>query len=131
MIILLEELKILNGKLLPSFDKYNELYTVFVNSDVDKLEYTYITSGADIKEVTGNENFKTGENLVLIKLDNDTTYELTVIKEEEQKTTSILDTYEKVEVKPEMPSYIPSLIGIICFLLIILSYVLIFSKKNK
>ena len=131
MIILLEELKILNGKLLPPFDKYNEIYTVIVDNDVDKLEYTYIVTGTDIKEVTGNENFKPGENIVVIKLGNDTTYELTVKKEAEKKTTSILDTYEKVEVKPEMPTYIPSLIGIICFLIIILSYALIFSKKNK
>ena len=128
---MLDDLKVLNGDMQPKFDKYNDLYTVFVNNNVEKLELSYIVSGTEVDEIIGNDFLNFGENLVVIKLANGEKYNLNVIKKQEQTVTNVFDNYEKIEIKPEMPSYIPSLIGIICFLLVVLSYLLIFKKKNK
>ena len=128
---MLEELKVLNGELWPKFDKYNNLYTVFIDSDVDKLELSYIVSEGKIDKIVGNYDLKPGENKVILYLNNNKAYELNVIKKEIEKTASILDNYEKVEQKEVIPTYVAPLLSIICFILILFSYLLIFKKKNN
>ncbi|MCM1053645.1 MAG: cadherin-like beta sandwich domain-containing protein [Ruminococcus sp.] len=65
----LKELSTGEFKLSPSFDKDIYNYTVKVKPGTDKLDLTAIAESSDAKvEILGNENFKTGNNTVLVKV---------------------------------------------------------------
>lgn len=63
----LKDLVVENYKLTPDFDPETTKYTVDVTKEVEKLEITPILQDDKSKfEITGNENFKVGNNIVKI-----------------------------------------------------------------
>lgn len=131
---MLQSLTVLNGELTPSFEEYNDTYTVQVNSDVFSLELDYtVTESANVN-IYGNENFVEGENKVLIEVmdseGNLTEYNLSVMKKKVQTTNNILKEPIPVEVKKELPGYVAPLIALICFTLILFTFWLLFLKRK-
>ena len=77
-------------------------YNLTINSDTDKLKIDAKSKENDQIEIIGNENLKTGENNIIIRVSNEdkgaTTYKLIVNKlsEEEQKQIEKNDTLLKI-----------------------------------
>ena len=130
---MLLELEIYNGQLSPFFDSNIFIYNVSIDKDTNYLDlFTKSDEGYSVN-IIGNENLKEGENTVFIEVSNDTelnTYTLNVMKE--TTVTNIIYTpLEPLEVQKELPLYVAPLIGIICFILIIALYTLLFHKKRN
>ena len=61
-----------------------------------------------------------------------TTYNLLVTKEEAVVTSTYVDNFTPIESPKELPNYVAPLISIICFILILITYIIIFPhKKHK
>ena len=58
----MESLEILNGKLSPKYDKYNDIYTVSISSDINELEIKYSTNENEMVNIYGNTNLQEGKN---------------------------------------------------------------------
>lgn len=117
----LKDLVIENYKLTPDFDPEKTNYTVDVTKEVEKLEITPILADEKSKfEITGNENFKVGNNIVKItvKAEDGTNriYTITVAKSnkdaDEDKTNGLKLSKLEIknltldpEFKPETTSY--------------------------
>lgn len=99
----LKDLKVKNNKLSPEFDSLNTEYLVFVTSDIEKLDLSYITNDELTKvKIVGNNKFVTGNNLVEIIVTNndddskaERKYRINVIKEKAEDTT-IIDNNKKI-----------------------------------
>ena len=81
----LKELKVNVEGLTPEFKKEVKEYTLNVKSDVEKIEVTAVPEDEKSKvSISGNEELKTGENLVLITVNAEdgttTIYEIKVTK---------------------------------------------------
>lgn len=131
---MLQSLEILNGEMTPKFDKYNNIYSVKVDENITMLELNYTVDENCIVNIVGNSNFAIGENQVFIEVTNEkgrTTYTILVNKEEVQ-VASVMDVmdYQRVEIKKELPEYIAPLISIVCFLIILCTFSLLFHKKK-
>ena len=132
----MESLEILNGKLSPKYDKYNDIYTVSISSDINELEIKYSTNENEMVNIYGNTNLQEGKNKVIIAFTNskqEVEYITLIVNKERTNTVfnySEFDTKIEVENK-NVPVYIPSLIGITCFILIILLYLFMFKKRNS
>ena len=127
---MLDSLNVLNGKMTPKFDKYNNIYSVVVESNINSLVMDYTTIGDCIIDIQDNFGFKNGENIVLIKANCDedkSIYKLIVFKKENEIKKEIV--YEKKE-EYVMPEYIvPSIIAG-ASLIIILLFIIIFKKRK-
>ena len=132
---MLHNLQILNGELSPDFEETNNTYTVSVTSDVASLKLIYTIDEEAVVEIKGNDNLGAGENMVLIEVTNEnnelTTYSLLVTKEKAVTASSLIEPSIPVEVKKELPTYVAPLIACICFVLILISFALIFHKKKN
>jgi len=125
--IFLNKLEIKNGKLGSEFDSKKYNYTVNVGSDVDKLDFEYEVNDEETVDVrvVGNENFKEGNNTVIIELTNTKTeetikYELVVIKEK-----------AVVEEKKSSLGLIIALVVVSLIAIGAVVYIVISKKKNK
>lgn len=130
---MLINLEVYNAALSPIFDSNNLLYTVYVNNNVNNLDlFTEAEEGYEVN-IVGNNDFKEGENTILIEVSNGielNTYMINVIKET-TVTNYIYDIPEPLEIQKELPQYVAPLIGIICFILIITLYTILFHKKRR
>lgn len=130
---MLLELEIYNGQLSPFFDSNIFIYNVSIDKYTNYLDlFTKSDDGYNVN-IIGNENLKEGENTVFIEVSNDTelnTYTLNVMKE--ATVTNIIYTpLEPLEVQKELPLYVAPLISIICFILILSLYTILFHKKRN
>ena len=117
----------------PKFDKYNDTYSVKIDSNVNILEINYKAEDNYEVYVQGNSNLQEGENKVFIEVKNSeeaNIYTLLVTKESTKVFETIDVGLETIEVEKELPNYVAPLIGIICFLLIIICHSIIFKKKK-
>lgn len=134
---MLEYLKILNGNLSPEFNK--DTFEYQVNADEDAISLVMEYKSEDDRPVTiyGNDNLTDGENHVLLEIFDGTkvnTYTLTVYKKESKEVFLNDNIKEKVEVPIEnefIYELITPIISVICFLIIIFLYVLLFRKKKE
>ncbi len=125
---MLEELKVLNGIITPKYDIYNDIYTVTVDNDVYALVIDY--KATDTVYIKGNEDLKEGENIVYLEIGKRII--TLIVNKKEEELASFIDPNlkEKVEVEMKMPNYIAPLIGGSCFLIILLTFVLLFKKRK-
>ena len=98
----LKGLVVENHKLSPEFDPETTKYTLEVTKDVEKLEITPILQDDKSKfEITGNENFKVGNNIVKITVTaedgTNRIYTITVTKTNEDGTENPLDNMLKLK----------------------------------
>lgn len=132
---MLENLEIKNGEMTPRFDPYNNIYSVKIADDTTKLEIEYLKKDNIEVNIIGNDLLNEEDSEVLIEVKNEdevTTYTLYVSKEKSATSSfSLTDSFTPIEVKKELPGYVAPLISIICFLIILSTFVLLFSKKKK
>ncbi len=120
--------------LTPEFDSKNDKYTVTVGTDIKKLEFKYETEDPLAKvEIDGNDEFKVGENEVVIKVTSSDEaktqeYKVTVIVEEEESTAPIV---EDEIVKKKGPNVWLIVIIVVVALLIIAGVIFLLFRKNK
>jgi hypothetical protein len=97
----LKDLVVENYKLTPDFDPETTKYTLKVTKEVEELEITPIVQDNGAKyEITGNENFKVGNNIVKITVtaEDGTTrlYTITVTKTNEDGSENPLTNMLKL-----------------------------------
>lgn len=130
----MEDLAILNGVLSLKFDPLNTIYTVTTSENITSLELNYkLSEGASIKIDNNNLiNDFTDVVLTVSKDNNQSIYHLYVYKENTSVNTKINNTLEvNIPKKEELPNYIAPLISIICFLIILIVFTILFRKKVK
>ena len=131
---MLQDLTILNGEMTPKFDVYNDIYSVSVKEDITSLEIDYVVDEDHSVEIVGNQGFISGENFVyinVIKENEQNTYTL-IVNKEKTETTSTIDLFnEPVEIVEPLPEYVAPLIGVICFVIILSTFSVLFHKKRK
>ena len=123
----------------PEFDSDIYEYTVKLNGDIEKLpiEATAINEKAKVK-ITGNENLKDGENIILIKVTygtDDVEYKITVRKNmdaEETKKTQWDDSYSKY-LSSEHIQYGWYIIGgiLLLYIIVFIVWIIIVKRKKK
>lgn len=131
---MLEELKILNGELDLKFDKYNNIYTVSVDKNAEKLELEYSIS--DDYQITVTDNNLTKElNYVYLHVYNEkevNTYTL-IVRKDNEETASLIDDYKSsLDVPVEnVPSYQVMMIEFGCFIILLIIFLILFHKKKS
>lgn len=127
----MNNLEVLNGEMALKYDKNIDTYSIKVSSDVDALEIKYELDDTSTLNVYGNTLLSPGENKVILacKNNDDIRYiTLVVNKEKALKTTSLNVDYSNE--KKVLPSFTIPLIASICFVLILITYYLLFKKKK-
>ena len=131
---MLEELKILNGKLDLKFDKLNNIYTLSVSSNIEKLEFEYkITEGYNIEVI---DNYLDEDiNNVYIKVYNDSEENIYtfIVYKESSYTSSLIDDYKSsLNVKKEIvnSTYVYSII-IGCIIVIIIFGIILLKPRKR
>lgn len=130
---MLNDLKIINGVLSPEFDIYNNIYSVNIDENVDKLVIEYDVDSDYIVNIIDNESLAPGNNEVYLQVIKDNeinTYTLLVYKEETDTVVNYDYLLEPLEVKEELPSYVAPLIIGCCSFVILLVFILLFKKKK-
>lgn len=127
----MNNLEVLNGEMALKYDKNIDTYSIKVSSDVNALEIRYELDDTSTLNVYGNTLLSPGENKVILacKNNDDIRYiTLVVNKEKALKTTSLNVDYSNE--KKVLPSFTIPLIASICFVLILVTYYLLFKKKK-
>jgi len=128
------DLKILNGDMPLKFDKYVNNYTVEIKEDVTKLEIEYKCNNDDSVNITNNDNLDFGINYVFIEVvskEEKNVYVLEVYKKRTENVFNEIKIEPEIKSEEKMPDYIP--IGLIVggFLIILLTFRLLFHKKKS
>ena len=131
---MLRELEVLNGEMTLKFDPLNIIYTINIE-DEDELIIKYkVDEGYDVS-IMGNEKLRDGENQVVISVYNESdvhSYYLYVLKNSEK----IMGESENKKVSLEIEANngnslaLPT-ISAICFIIILLLFAIIFTKKKS
>lgn len=131
----MESLNVLNGKLSPKFDKFNDIYTVSIDSDINSLDLDYEINDNEQISIYGNMDFEEGENRVIIAVTNpeETNY-ITLIVNKKKSESVISELSDKILLEIEnnnLPSYAPYLIGTSCVSLILLIFCIFYARKKR
>lgn len=131
---MLKDLKILNGEMPLEFDPLNTVYTINMDGNNKELEFEYKIDENDNISIVGND-LREGENNLVITVYNDEkmmSYYLTVYCESTSQVNNNLNEIANLELaSKEIPSYIVSSIGVVCFLTILLFFTLLFKKTKN
>ena len=130
---MLLDLEILNGVMSLKFDKYVNTYTVEVDNNVEKLQFNYKVEDNSQVDVINNENINDGLNYVYIIVTNEqeqNTYTLEVYKEVTKEVISTSDLETKLEVEQQVNKNTPYIIGSICFVIILIFFLIIFHPRK-
>ncbi len=130
---MLNDLKVLNGNLELSFNNLNYEYTVEVEEDIKKLEFSFkYDDGVNI-EVIDND-LKNIDNIVYIKVSKENEediYTLYVHKKVTNEVTGIDLFKSSLDIeKEEIALYKVQILGISIFLIIVIIFCLLFKKKK-
>ncbi|MBE6154149.1 MAG: hypothetical protein E7163_01040 [Firmicutes bacterium] len=132
---MLKNLEILNGELSLKFDPLNTKYTVFVNNDETDLKLKYQKEESDNILIQGNELVDNYNEVVItvFNAEESMSYYLYVYKNDESVINIENNYFNKLEtdVNEEISSYAVPVISCICFLIIIIVFVILFHKKQK
>ena len=130
---MLNDLKILNGSLFPTFSPNVYDYDVEVEDAISLImEYNcdYPVT------IYGNENLGEGESHVLLEIFDGTkvnTYTLVVNNKSTEEVANFINTSTKVEVNVHSEVFndiITPLISVVCFMTIVILFCLIFHKRK-
>lgn len=128
------DLEILNGVMSLKFDKYVNTYTVEVDNSVEKLQFNYKVEDEYQVDVINNENINEGLNYVYIIVTNkneQNTYTLEVYKEVTKDVISTSNFETKLEVEQQVNKNTPYIIGTICFVVILIFFLIIFHPRKR
>ena len=127
----LNSLSIKNGELSIPFDPLNTSYTILLDKDIEKVDFLYEVENDVSVTIQDNINLQNNSIVTLIiKNASDTVnYTFQILKEEEEIKEVFLE--EKPEEKLNfMYQYKIYIIPAICFILLFLSYKVIFWHKK-
>lgn len=133
----MESLNILNGSMTPKYDKYNDLYTVNITSDINKLKIDYTLEENEQVNVYGNIDLNEGQNKVILaikKNNEEIEYITLMVNKDQTESVSILNTENiALEINRDnyLPSYAPHLIGLSCFSIILLIFCIFYLRKRN
>lgn len=133
---MLTYLEIKNGAMTPFYDIYNDNYTVTIKKDVEYLKFDYILNEKTVSiTVNGNSNLSDGSIVSLLLSDGEKTRTilLNIIKENSEQTSELKNYFTSLEVKKNetIPEFIPPLIGGLCFMVIAITFSILFHKGHK
>ncbi len=129
---MLTSLEILNGDMSLNFDPLNTIYTITLNTNDDYLKFNYTLLDGATLNVYGNE-LKEGLNEVVLTVynkSNQTSYYLYVLKKDTSLVSNLDNSLTSLDIsKKEMNTYTVPLIGVSCFLFILLFFTFLFKKN--
>ena len=133
---MLKTIEIKNGVMTPKYDLYNDYYTVTIEEHINKLDIYYELEKNVSVNILGNENITDEISQVTINLnsgDKTRVIYLNVNKNVVKNASELQNYFTSLEVKKreEISSFVAPLIGSICFLVIIITYSILFHKKKK
>ena len=116
------------------FDKYVNNYTVEIKEDVTKLEIEYICNNDDLVTIKNNDNLDFGINHIFIEVVNNeekNVYVLEIYKKRDENVFNEIKIESEIKNEEKIPNYVP--IGLIVggFFIILLTFWILFHKKNK
>ena len=131
----LQNLKIKDVVLSPTFNSMTNDYSAKLTKDLDKVEITTTTEDPSAKvEIKGNEELKEGENTITITVtssdgENKQVYTIILTKEKEEIETK--KTTTTVVKKKKNYTWLILLLSVLGLGIIIGTYILIFKKKKN
>lgn len=132
---MLKELQILNGTLELEFNEYTNEYTITVDESVDNLDILYkLEENAKIE--IKNNNILEGENIVYLRVYNDSIEEIYTLYVYKENTNAVsgIDTYKKsleVNTSEEVALYKVQLLTGGIFLIIIILFSIMFKRRKN
>lgn len=132
---MLEKLTILNGELSVKFDPLNTRYTVNMTTQDKELQLE-LDSDENSEISIFNNNIEEDQNEVVITVYSDEqimSYYLEVYPMKSENVLQNKDYFASLEVKTSTytPKYVAPLIAVICFLIILFLFAILFKKKKK
>ena len=127
------DLKILNGDMPLKFDKYVNSYTVLVESNVEFLEIEYKIRDTDEIKIINNENLNYGLNYIFLEITSDNEKNVYTLEVYREKVESVMK-YQEVTLgsgDKVMNENTPYIISFVCFLVILLFFIVIFVRKKS
>ena len=132
---MLKKLTLLNGELSLKFNSLNTRYTVHMTTDEEELKLEYEIEEEDKISIYNNhlEEDKTEVVITVYNEEEQMSYYLEVYKMKEELTTETEDYFASLEVKSDTytPEYVAPLIAIICFLIILFFFTVLFKKRKN
>lgn len=131
---MLIDLKILNGNLDVKFDKYTYLYTVRIDNDLNKLDFSYILDNNVSINIRDNNNITDG-SIVYIDVFNGKriiTYTFNIYKDDTNEVINVINIEDELLLEKSNENFITTnLLFTVMFFIIIFLYLLIFRKLKK
>lgn len=130
---MLLDLKILNGDMPLKFDKYVNSYTVLVESNVEFLEIEYKIRDTDEIKIINNENLNYGLNYIFLEITSDNEKNVYTLEVYREKVENVMK-YQEVTLgsgDKVMNENTPYIISFVCFLVILLFFIVIFVRKKS
>ena len=127
------DLKILNGNMPLKFDKYVNSYTVLIESNVEFLEIEYKIRDTDEIKIINNENLNYGLNYIFLEITSDNEKNVYTLEVYREKVESVMK-YQEVTLgsgDKVMNESTPYIISFVCFLVILLFFIVIFVRKKS
>lgn len=127
------DLKILNGDMPLKFDKYVNSYTVLVESNVEFLEIEYKIRDTDEIKIINNENLNYGLNYIFLEITADNEKNVYTLEVYREKVENVMK-YQEVTLgsgDKVMNENTPYIISFVCFLVILLFFIVIFVRKKS
>ncbi len=134
VISVLLNLKVLNGDMPLKFDKYVNIYTVTVASNITSLEIEYKINDLDEIKISNNEDFEYGQNYVYIEIINGEEKNLYTLEVYRCNETNVIkyETFEKNEAPLYTQNYNAYIhLGIILSIIVILAFLIFSGKREK
>lgn len=127
------DLKILNGDMPLKFDKYVNSYTVLVESNVEFLEIEYKIRDTDEIKIINNENLNYGLNYIFLEITSDNEKNVYTLEVYREKVESVMKYQEMTLGSGDkvMNENTPYIISFVCFLVILLFFIVIFVRKKS
>ena len=129
---MLQDLKVLNGKMSLEFDSLNTVYTIILDSDDDFVDLSYKIGQNDQVSIFGNDLVE-GVNEVVLTVYNDkeqTSYYLYVLKETKTVAGVVNDGVGlDLKINGELYNYAVPIISVACFLFLLLFFTFLFKKN--
>lgn len=130
----LENLTIKNGSLSIPFDKLNNEYTVVLDKEEYQLDLEYEVDNSITVFVKDNHDLMNNSVVTISLTDekNIVEYHLQILKEEEEVTTNVFLEEKPISLETSfMYEYKIYIIPAVCFLLLFITFKLLFPKKKK
>lgn len=126
--------EIVNGTMNMDYDRYNNTYTVYIDSKENNLDFRYeLNNPEDAIVITGNDYFINDINEVKIMINNDigekTTYTFIVHKYDAKEISSLDNTMVELNIKKDK-IHIESVITMISCSVIIFSFYRLFLRHK-